>query len=145
MLQKKTQKVKVNSEQQMLSLGKNLYHQLKPHHSLILIEGPIGAGKTVFVKGIISAKNDDVTMVTSPSFAHKNLYSFNQTNFYHYDFYLMKSFTKEFISNLLADKDEGIVLIEWANLYPDLYKLKSKVVVTITPINETTRTVTIKR
>lgn len=110
MLQKK--KYKVTSEAQMLTLGKKIYDQLQSYQSLILIEGPIGAGKTVLVKGIISAKSDDVTMVTSPSFAHKNLYTFDKINFYHYDFYLMKTFTKDFISNLLADKDDGLVLVE---------------------------------
>ncbi len=142
MLPKK--KLKVTSEAQMLALGKELYQKFKLERPIVLIEGPIGAGKTVLIKGIVSAKTTDISMVTSPSFSYKNLYAFDTMNFYHYDFYLIKTFTQDFIANLLADKDDGLVLIEWANLYPKIYRVRPKVVITIKPIDQTTRQVTIK-
>ena len=55
-----------------ISLGKQFAQVLKPH-SIVLLKGPIGAGKTSFVQGIakgLSIQED----ITSPTFALSHHY-----------------------------------------------------------------------
>jgi len=57
----------VENLKETLNLGKKLSHKLN-HQSIVLLQGPIGAGKTSFVQGIangLSISED----ITSPTFA----------------------------------------------------------------------------
>jgi len=57
----------VENLKETLNLGKKLSHKLNPQ-SIVLLQGPIGAGKTSFVQGIaqgLSISED----ITSPTFA----------------------------------------------------------------------------
>ena len=57
----------VENLKETLNLGTKLSHKLNPQ-SIVLLEGPIGAGKTSFVQGIaqgLSISED----ITSPTFA----------------------------------------------------------------------------
>jgi tRNA threonylcarbamoyladenosine biosynthesis protein TsaE len=57
--------MKIASAQEMFDLGKKLGAQLRAG-DLILLNGPLGAGKTVLVQGIGTALG--FTEVTSPTF-----------------------------------------------------------------------------
>ncbi|HEX8097744.1 MAG TPA: tRNA (adenosine(37)-N6)-threonylcarbamoyltransferase complex ATPase subunit type 1 TsaE, partial [Pyrinomonadaceae bacterium] len=83
---------------------------------IILLDGPLGAGKTIIVKGIASALDFDVDEVTSPSFTLVNLYN-ARLKLYHLDLYRLPEGARAAhavdLDELLAD--EGAVLvIEWA-------------------------------
>ena len=68
-----------------LNLGKKLSHKLKPH-SIVLLKGPIGAGKTSFVQGIakgLSISED----ITSPTFALSHHYNSGRIPLIHLDLY----------------------------------------------------------
>ncbi|HKC64694.1 MAG TPA: tRNA (adenosine(37)-N6)-threonylcarbamoyltransferase complex ATPase subunit type 1 TsaE, partial [Pyrinomonadaceae bacterium] len=56
-----------HSEEETFSLGAQVGAHLSGGE-IILLSGPLGAGKTLFVKGIASALQIDTDEVTSPSF-----------------------------------------------------------------------------
>ncbi len=92
---------------------------------ILLLEGDMGAGKTVFSKGIAKGLGIEEE-VTSPTYAYMNDYD---GRLFHYDCYRIESV--EQAENLgLADYFDmgGICLIEWAqNIAPLLPKRVKRV------------------
>jgi tRNA threonylcarbamoyladenosine biosynthesis protein TsaE len=83
----------------------------------VLLDGPLGAGKTIFVKGLAAALGIDETEVTSPSFTLVNRYSGEQLTLYHLDLYRLPEGSTAAhavdLDDLLTDTNAAIV-IEWA-------------------------------
>jgi tRNA threonylcarbamoyladenosine biosynthesis protein TsaE len=96
-------------------LGERFGSQLKGGE-ILLLSGPLGAGKTLFVKGIASAIDFDTDEVTSPSFTLVNLYQ-GRLTVYHLDLYrLPEGATAAHavdLEELLAD-ERAVIVIEWA-------------------------------
>ena len=95
----------------MFELGKKIGHQLKPS-DVVVLNGELGAGKTVLTQGIASAFK--ILGVTSPTFVISRIHKGNP-NFIHIDAYrLLGSDPSNF-----ADLDfEGylassVFVIEW--------------------------------
>ena len=92
---------------------------------VVLLDGEMGAGKTVFAKGVAKGLGIDEE-VTSPTYAYMNDYD---GRLFHYDCYRIESV--EQAENLgLADYFDmgGICLIEWAqNIAPLLPRTVKKV------------------
>ena len=84
---------------------------------VVLLNGDMGAGKTVFVKGV--AKYFGLSSVTSPTYAYLNVYG---DFIYHYDCYRLSC--GEDAERLgLTDyfNGENICIIEWSeNIYDAL-------------------------
>jgi len=75
----------VENLKETLNLGKKLSHKLNPQ-SIVLLQGPIGAGKTSFVQGIaqgLSISED----ITSPTFALSHHYNSGKIPLIHLDLY----------------------------------------------------------
>ena len=102
---------------------------------VVLLDGDMGAGKTVFSKGV--AKGLGITEeVTSPTYAYMNDYD---GRLFHYDCYRIESVAQAEQLGL-ADYFEmgGICLVEWAqNIAPLLPRKVKKVY--IRKISETER------
>ena len=102
---------------------------------VVLLDGDMGAGKTVFSKGVAAGLGIEEE-VTSPTYAYMNDYD---GRLFHYDCYRIESV--EQAENLgLADYFDmgGICLIEWAqNIAPLLPRLVKRVV--IKKLDENTR------
>ena len=102
---------------------------------IVLLDGDMGAGKTVFSKGVAKGLGIEEE-VTSPTYAYMNDYD---GRLFHYDCYRIESI--EQAENLgLADYFDmgGICLIEWAqNIAPLLPPIVKRV--RIEKINETER------
>jgi tRNA threonylcarbamoyladenosine biosynthesis protein TsaE len=83
----------------------------------VLLDGPLGAGKTIFVKGLAAALGIDEKEVTSPSFTLVNRYEGEQLTLYHLDLYRLPEGTAAAhavdLDDLLTATDAAIV-IEWA-------------------------------
>jgi tRNA threonylcarbamoyladenosine biosynthesis protein TsaE len=54
---------------------------------VLLLHGTLGAGKTVFVKGLAAGLGIDVDEVSSPSFTLVNRYDGGRLTLYHIDLY----------------------------------------------------------
>jgi tRNA threonylcarbamoyladenosine biosynthesis protein TsaE len=97
------------------SLGQQLGAQLVGGE-ILLLSGPLGAGKTVFVKGIAAALGVDPEEVTSPTFTLVNPYSARLT-LYHIDLYRLDEGALAAhsvdLDELLRD-EEAVMVIEWA-------------------------------
>ncbi|MBE5747590.1 MAG: tRNA (adenosine(37)-N6)-threonylcarbamoyltransferase complex ATPase subunit type 1 TsaE [Clostridiales bacterium] len=94
---------------------------------VVLLDGDMGAGKTVFSKGVAAGLGIEEE-VTSPTYAYMNDYD---GRLFHYDCYRIESV--EQAENLgLADYFDmgGICLIEWAqNIAPLLPRKVKRVVI----------------
>ena len=107
-----------------LNLGEKLSHKLNPQ-SIVLLKGPIGAGKTSFVQGIakgLSISED----ITSPTFAISHHYNTGKIPLIHLDLYRLEdiSSAKEvfFSEEEEALQSQAILIIEWPELIEPLIK-----------------------
>tara|TARA_B100000073_G_scaffold160591_1_gene132690 strand:+ start:265 stop:690 length:426 start_codon:yes stop_codon:yes gene_type:complete len=105
-----------------ISLGEKLSQKLNPK-SIVLLQGPIGAGKTSFVQGIakgLSISED----VTSPTFALSHHYNSGKIPLIHLDLYRLEniSMAKEFYlsEEEEAQQNKAILVIEWPELIEPL-------------------------
>jgi tRNA threonylcarbamoyladenosine biosynthesis protein TsaE len=82
--------------------------------------GDLGAGKTTFVKGVLSALGADERIVTSPTFTLENRYPLSGSRgialAVHADLYRMEGRVEEDLcASLLEAREEGaLILVEWA-------------------------------
>ena len=84
---------------------------------ILLLDGPLGAGKTVFTKGIAFALGLDTDEVTSPSFTLVNHHKEGRLPLYHIDLYRLNTGATAAhavdLDELLTD-ERAVVIIEWA-------------------------------
>ena len=125
-------------------LAGRFYQMIKPD-GLVGLYGPLGAGKTCFVRGLAMAAGVKTDDVNSPSFTIINEYINGETPIFHFDLY---RFSKAIdFESIGADEyflREGIVLIEWAEnaeeyIPGDRYNIRFDI------IDETSRRITISK
>ena len=105
-----------DNAEQTSALGEYFAKSLKKG-AVVLLKGEMGAGKTVFVKGVARALGI-TERITSPTYAYLNVYG---NLLYHYDCYRLSS--GEDAERLgLTDYFNGdnICLIEWAENIEDV-------------------------
>jgi len=81
----------------------------------IAVDGPLGAGKTQFVRGLAAALGANPRAVTSPTFILLNVYQGGRLPVFHLDAYRVagaRDFESIGFSELL--EQNGIVIVEWA-------------------------------
>ena len=112
----------VENLKQTLNLGEKLSQKLNPQ-SIVLLQGPIGAGKTSFVQGIakgLSISED----ITSPTFSLSHHYSSGKIPLIHLDLYRLENISsaKEvfFSEEEEALQNQAILVIEWPELIEPL-------------------------
>ena len=97
--------------------------QLLPAHSVVLLEGELGAGKTTLVQGIGEGLGITEPIV-SPTFAIANEYFEGKIPLYHLDLYRLSPAEIEdlYLENYWEGRElpPGITVIEWASLLPYL-------------------------
>ena len=101
-----------------LNLGEKLSHKLNPQ-SIVLLKGPIGAGKTSFVQGI--AKGLSISEnITSPTFAISHHYNSGKIPLIHLDLYRLEDISSAnevfFSEEEEARERQAILVIEWPEL-----------------------------
>ena len=88
---------------------------------ILLLSGPLGAGKTLLVKGICAALGIEEEDVTSPSFTLVNPYD-GRLRLYHIDLYRLDEGATAAhavdLDELLAEED-CVIAIEWAERMGD--------------------------
>ena len=112
----------VGNLKETLNLGKKLSLKLNPQ-SIVLLQGPIGAGKTSFVQGI--AKGLSISEnITSPTFALSHHYNSGKIPLIHLDLYRLENISaaKEvfFSEEEEALQSKAILVIEWPELIEPL-------------------------
>ena len=84
---------------------------------IILLDGPLGAGKSIFAKGLGAALGLDFNDVTSPSFTLVNRHDGGRLTLYHLDLYRLvdghAAAHAVDLHGLLAD-EQAVIVIEWA-------------------------------
>lgn len=117
-------------------LGCLLSAQLKPGN-LVLLEGELGAGKSALARSIIrSALKCPELEIPSPTFLLVLPYQDQQTSFLHADLYRLNN--PEEIEELgLFEDPATIMLVEWPQRAPNLFKLADLVIkIEILPDNK---------
>ena len=112
----------VENLKETLNLGEKLSQKLNPQ-SIVLLQGPIGAGKTSFVQGIakgLSISED----ITSPTFALSHHYDSGKIPLIHLDLYRLENISsaKEvfFSEEEEALQSKAILVVEWPELIEPL-------------------------
>lgn len=101
--------------EETFDLGRQVGEQLSGGE-ILLLNGPLGAGKTIFVKGLAGALGLDTQEVTSPSFTLVNPY-LGKLTLYHIDLYRLDEGAAAAqavdLEELLSD-ERAVIVIEWA-------------------------------
>lgn len=104
-----------NAPQDTFNFGFQIGERLQGGE-ILLLSGPLGAGKTLLVKGICAALGIEDEDVTSPSFTLVNPYE-GRLRLYHLDLYRLDEGASAAhavdLDELLAD-EESVIVIEWA-------------------------------
>jgi len=102
------------SEEQTYAAAQELARSLKvPAH--ILLYGDLGAGKTMFAKGLAAGFGvNDVDEVSSPTFTLVNEYS-GRIKIYHIDLYRIETGALDGLGlDEIFDYADAAVIVEWA-------------------------------
>lgn len=103
------------SEDETLDFASRIGRLIKPG-TVVALTGPLGAGKTVFMKGLASSMGVDSSTVLSPTFTYVRKYrSTSGYDVYHVDLFRVRD-TEELmllgLDELMTDRN--VVVIEWA-------------------------------
>jgi tRNA threonylcarbamoyladenosine biosynthesis protein TsaE len=128
------------------SLGEEIGAQLRGGE-VIFLHGPLGAGKTLFVKGLACGLQVDPEEVTSPSFTLVNPYA-GRLSLFHLDLYRLDEGAAAAhavdLEELLSD-ERAVLVIEWAERLGN-YPVRAQVWhVRISGDGDAERTITITR
>lgn len=102
------------SQQQTYNFARDLAKSL-PLPAHILLYGDLGAGKTMFAKGLADGFGvEDVDDVTSPTFTLINQYA-GRVKIYHIDLYRIETGVLEGLGlEEIFDDPNSAVIVEWA-------------------------------
>jgi tRNA threonylcarbamoyladenosine biosynthesis protein TsaE len=123
------------------SAGRELATHL-PAGSVVALTGPLGAGKTRFVKGLAAGMGTPVE-VSSPTFTLVHEYMGGRVPVYHFDFFRIED--RPSAERLGLDEyffGDGICVVEWADKFADLIPANARWVSFETK-SETERKITI--
>jgi tRNA threonylcarbamoyladenosine biosynthesis protein TsaE len=133
------QTVVTHSEQETFALAERLARTLTPG-IFVLLHGNLGAGKTVFVRGLASGLGADADGVTSPTFVLIQHYR-GTIPLVHADLYRLDNAVAVDDLGLEELGDGGVVAVEWADRMATVPK--GSVSVTIEDAGGDSRTITI--
>ncbi len=111
----------------------------------VALEGPLGAGKTQFVRGLAVALGANPRAVSSPTFVLLNIYRGGRLTLFHLDAYRTAGaddFDAIGFSELLEQR--GVVVVEWADRIERILPGR-RIWVVIEVVGENDRRLTIER
>jgi tRNA threonylcarbamoyladenosine biosynthesis protein TsaE len=132
-----------SSEEETIKIGEELGKSLKPG-TIIGLNGELGTGKTVFVKGIARGLNTQEEP-NSPTFVIMNKYE-GRIPLYHFDLYRISSAEElEGIGYEDYFYGNGVTVVEWSDRVKEIFPDKTiKVEITI-PVEPDDKAETIRK
>ena len=129
-----------NSVEDTLTIAENIESE-KFENMVICLDGELGSGKTVFVKGFASALGIDDN-ITSPTFNIIKEYLNGELPLYHMDVYRLDE-----VSEDIGIRDYynmgGVTIIEWAEIIKDKLP-EERLEITFKLVDEDTRVLVFK-
>lgn len=113
-----TQHFSVHSLEETASLAKMLLPVML-NFGVVSLEGPLGAGKTHFVKAVAAALAIHEE-VTSPTFTLLQSYDSDGQQLHHSDWYRLESANEALALGLEEYYGEGLMIIEWGDKFPEI-------------------------
>ena len=132
-----------NSAEETLAIASNFAKTLS-RGDIVLLDGDLGAGKTVFVKGVANAFSNGKVVAVSPTFVIVNVYD-TDPEIYHFDLYRIND-----VSELDAIGAEeyfyggGICFVEWPER-AEGYFLTDVISIEIKKLSDNERMIRIER
>ncbi|WP_095587829.1 tRNA (adenosine(37)-N6)-threonylcarbamoyltransferase complex ATPase subunit type 1 TsaE [Actibacterium ureilyticum] len=102
----------LHSEADTARLARRVAPMLRPG-DVILLEGPIGAGKSLFARALIQSLLTTPEDVPSPTFTLVQTYATPDFEIWHADLYRLGSPDEVIELGLIDAFDTGVCLIEW--------------------------------
>lgn len=126
------------SEGETAAIGRSLGRKLRSG-KVVLLNGPLGAGKTVFARGIAEGLGADGEDVSSPTFTIIQEYR-GRVPLQHIDLYRL---TPPEVDDLALEDlmDDSVLVVEWPERW--LRAPEDAIVVTIEPLEDTRRKIAI--
>jgi tRNA threonylcarbamoyladenosine biosynthesis protein TsaE len=106
-----------HSEEETFELARAMARRFRGRE-VVLLSGELGAGKTIFAKGIAAGLGmKSYAQVCSPSFTIMNIY---QARFpiYHFDLYRLEKSAEILDLGWEDYLDRGVVIVEWGERIP---------------------------
>jgi tRNA threonylcarbamoyladenosine biosynthesis protein TsaE len=109
---------------------------------VLLLSGPLGAGKTAFVRGLARGLGIDPDEVSSPTFTLVHEYRGGRLRLFHVDLYRLGTAGAEDLGLDELGVDDGVLAIEW----PDRlgHAFAGAMEVRIEVVDETTRRIDVR-
>ena len=132
-----------SAPEKTLALGRRLGRCLRGDE-IVLVSGELGAGKTMFIKGLAAALGIPVAEVVSPSYVLMNIYS-GKHDLYHFDLYRLGQLPAEVENPVDEYIAAGILAVEWAQyLAPAYFALPKAIAVSIEAQADDSRRITVR-
>ena len=111
------------SQKETLNFGKQFSKRITLFPACIFLEGPLGAGKTVFVRGMANGLHPGASHnIKSPTFTIINTYTYKNYPFLiHADFYRLETLDSIEINLVDYFYHHCIFAIEWPKVFKDFF------------------------
>ena len=132
-----------NSSAETLEIASNFAKTLS-RGDIVLLDGDLGAGKTVFVKGVVNAFSNGKVIAVSPTFVIVNVYE-TDPEIYHFDLYRINDVSE--LDAIGAEEyfyGDGISFVEWPERAKGMFP-SSAIKVYIEKISDESRRIRIER
>lgn len=103
-------------------LARDLHKKVSPNFRVFGLTGQLGAGKTTFTQSFARALG--APNAKSPTFTVINCYPGKTWSLYHIDLYRLEQFAQTQALGLeeIFDDPQAVVVIEWADKFPEILK-----------------------
>ncbi len=130
-----------HSEEDTQQIARDLASRLKAG-DVVLLAGPLGAGKTAFARGLAAGLGIDPDEVSSPTFTLIHEYRGGRLTMYHADLYRLERAATDDLGLEETGAADGVLAIEWAERLT--HRIPGAILVEISPVDETTRRIMIR-
>jgi tRNA threonylcarbamoyladenosine biosynthesis protein TsaE len=128
-------------EEETVDAGERLGQSLQPG-AVVLLHGPLGAGKTAFVRGLARGLGVDAGEVSSPTFTLVQEYAGRDVQLFHVDLYRLEPREVDDLGLEELGDGRGIVAIEWAERWR--HRPEHAIEVTIEDAGEDRRKISVR-